>query len=125
MLRELFLDLPKTAFVGVILAKFKFTLQKVDDRVGSAILVIGRTAALHPATTLRRGALLKHLHQAGFAYARLTAQQYDLPLARLSACPSLSQQAQFAFSSDQRCQPALNRHIKPALSLALMRDSID
>ena len=66
-------------------------LQVLNDRIEGTVLVIGRTAKLDARRTLGYDLLFERLHQAGFANARLAAEQAPPGLRpSFACCPALA-----------------------------------
>src|SRR3954468_4181733 len=77
--------------------------------------MIGRAAKLDASRTFSADLLFEHLHQARFANARLTTEQYDLAFADLGLLPTSLQESEFFVSAHQRGQTFTNRRFKTAV----------
>ena len=78
-------------------------LQQLNHRIQGGVLIIRRTLARgQPRLGLSGHVFLQHLHQARFANAGFTAEQYHLPEAVLDLRPALQQQADFLLPPHQR-----------------------
>ena len=99
-------------------------LQVLDDRIEGTVLVIGRAAKLDAGSPSCAMLLFERLHQAGFANARLTAQQHHLASPVLGLLPALLQQPSSSSRPTKGVKPVADRHLKAALGRTLSHDSI-
>ena len=68
--------------------------------------------------------LFEHLHQAGLANPRLTAEQDHLPHAISHMPPAFVKQGHFGVAPHERCQTVHRRHLKPMLYAAFLQHLI-
>ena len=100
-------------------------LQKVDQRIEGAALIIGRTAVLdHGRPAVRGYALGQCLDEAGLADAGFAADQHDLPVPFLNLFPAFPQEAEFLFATGQRGEPGLQRRLERAARPAVRDDPV-
>ncbi len=67
----------------------------------------------------------QHLHQTGFADTGLAAEHYHLPFPGLGPLPAPHEQLDLFLSPNERSEPPLDRHIKPALRFPFPCDLIE
>ena len=69
--------------------------------------------------------LFQHLHQAGFANARLAAEQHHLPHPCCGLVPAPLQESHFFVPTYQWCQASRRDDVEPGLRSTLLQDLID
>jgi hypothetical protein len=83
-------------------------VEVLDDRIKSAVLVIGGAAKLYAGRARSADLFFERLHQAGFANPWLTTQQRPLSRAVFGLRPAPLQYAQLFLASDQRSYSGLH-----------------
>jgi len=71
----------------------------IDYRIEGTVLVIRRTAKLNPYGPFLAELFFKFLYEAGFADARLTAEEHHLSFTCLGLRPASPQQPEFVFAA--------------------------
>src|SRR5262249_12663913 len=100
-------------------------LELVDDGVQGALLVIERATPLNTGMWHSSNVLFQHLHQAGFANARLTAEQPYLPQPRAGLLPAPLKQAHFFVPPYKRGQATRRNNVEPSLRPTLVQHLVD
>ena len=67
---------------------------------------------------------LQHLHEAGFAHPRLSAQHHNLPSPCLALGPAFAQQPDLVLPPHKRCKSSRKGHVETTLGLTLLTDLV-
>src|SRR6516165_11417341 len=101
-----------------------YPLKQVDHRVERTVLSVLRTPALPTDMRLMGNMVFEHLHQTTFAYACITREQDHVPLPSFHLSPTFQKQADFLFSTHQRCQSSGLSHIKATGGTTFLEDTV-
>jgi hypothetical protein len=69
--------------------------------------------------------LFEYLHQAAFAYTSLTTQEHHVSVSTFHLLPTLQEQSNFLFPTDQWGQTTSTGDVQPTLGTTLAQDSVD
>jgi hypothetical protein len=94
-------------------------MEMVDNGVEGTLLVIGRPAPLNAGVELSGDVLFQQLHQAGFANARLAAEQHHMPVPRFRLGPALVHECHFLVAPHQWRQAGRGDSVETTLCAAL------